>query len=550
MAVTLIGAGGLFTTLGKIIFAEDTINTARGTTIQAEIEDAQDEFDNYANTLEFKEVLEGFNESQITYRDDDTPVIASRLLGNNLIVKLVNDDVRQPNDSLGNAMLELRTQMEGAGGETNPDDDVNASTAAVSVAAGSFNTGDGVVAVDITLGSGRNAENAYGEVIAGIIVDVTGTTISFAGEAVARSLLAAEWPQGSGSTVSFTGVSGGLLSNGGMDDEDDRANTPDGWVVEVGTIGTTVLMSDYEVQTVIMSGTPTSGTYTLTYTSVDSDEQTTEPIVFNATQSQVQSALRALKGLGAITVVTTGTTPDFTHTITFNEMDPPGDIGLLTSAEETDSGSLAHAEVTAGTVHVYKDKALIIDSNGAELTAIRQDVTASLLPRAAYCFNAYMKVDAFPAAGVITVRLVDGAGSVINNVQGVANSFTINPLSGQDLSTSAFTAVNGWFQTPTVIPEVVYLEIKTTTAISNTASLFIDEVTLVAGQPFYVGGPNVAVFSGQTPFGVRNTWDVTVTNDRAGKFQEAFFRNGYSRGTFLLPSDDAGGETINDNLIA
>jgi len=550
MAITLTGSGGLFVILGKQFHAQATINTARGTTIPAEVEDAVDEVDNLTKSYEVQDLTTGLAAAAISARDNDSEITALQRLGSRVIIQLAKDDNRQPDDSLGTALVELRDQMEGSGGETNPDNDVDASAGAVSVAVGGSNTGDGVVVVSATLGSGRNAENTLAENIEGKVTNVAGTTIRFRGEEAARSRLAAEWPKGSGSDVSLTAQSGGILANGGMDDEDDRANTPDDWVVEIGTIGTTVLMSDYEVQTVIISSDPTEGDYVLTYTSVDSDVQRTGPIDWDATGSAVQAALRKLQGLSAVTVVTTGTSPNFTHTITFNEMDPPGTIANLSSTNTFDVGSIAHANVTQSTAHVYRDKALIIDSNGSELTAIRQDITASLSPRSVYAFNAYMKVDAYPAAGVITVRLVDGAGTVINNAQGVANSFTINPLSGQDLSTSAFTAVNGFFQTPTAIPEIVYLEIKVTTAISNTASLYIDEVTLVAARQLYAGGPFVAVFAGMTQFGILDEFTITTTNDRAGLFQEWFYRNGYGGGSFLLPSNSAGGETIDDALIS
>lgn len=69
-----------------------------------------------------------------------------------------------------------------------------------------------------------------------------------------------------------------------------------------------------EVQTVQISGTPTGGTYTLTF-----EGQTTGNIAFDATSATVQTALRLLKGLENVVVATgAGSPPDVTHTITYH----------------------------------------------------------------------------------------------------------------------------------------------------------------------------------------------------------------------------------------
>jgi len=554
MSVALTGSGGLFTILGRIFHAQETINTARGTTVDAEVVDVITQFENLTETIEVQEVVEGLTAAFIAWRDDETIMSQLSTIASDLIVKLVNDDNRQEDQSLRTAMLELIDQMEGSGGESNPDNDVDASTAAVSVAAGGSNNTDGVVVASATNGDGRNCENALAEDIEVTVASNNGSgTLRCRGEYAEGDRLSSQWPKGSGSSATLSGVtgdSGNLLANGGMDDEDDRTNTPDDWDLVTtphSNIGTTILMSDYEVQTVAISGTPTSGTYTLHYTDVDSDVQYTEPLAYNASGSAVQTALRKLQGLENVTVSTSGTTPNFTHTVTFAEMDPPGNVGNLASDETFDTGSIAHAQSTAGTAHVYKDKAVIFDSNGSELTQLRQRLT-NLSPRTVYACNAWMKVDAYPAAGVVTIDLVDGGGTVIQNAQATNNSFTIDPTSGGDLSTSAFSAVNGFFQTPAVLPEVVYLRIRISTAISDTASLYIDEVSLVAATELYASGPYAAFFAGQTKLSLDDTWTITVTNDRAGEYQEWFFRN-FGFTDLLLPSDSGGSETISDTTL-
>lgn len=59
--------------------------------------------------------------------------------------------------------------------------------------------------------------------------------------------------------------------------------------------------STEEVQTVTVTGTPTGGTYTLTF-----NGQTTAAIPYNATAAQVRTALEALSTIGAGNVTTAG----------------------------------------------------------------------------------------------------------------------------------------------------------------------------------------------------------------------------------------------------
>lgn len=553
MAVTLTGDGGLFTVLGKMIHALKTLNTARGTTVSDEVIDAIDAFKEIAATPEIQRVLErsGVASSLEGWRDNEQLASAVVNAASNLIIQMVKADNPQENDSLRTALDELVFQMEGAGGETNPDNDVDASASSIAVTADASNNTNSELIASCAKGDGRNAELAIAEDLVVSVQSTAGSgSYSIEGEASLTDRLSSQWPKGSGARTTLTGITaaGSLLSNGGMDDEDDRTNTPDDWIVETGTIGTTLLMSDYEAQTVIISGTPTSGTYVLIYTSVDSDVQTTAPVAYNASASAVQSALRKLEGLENVTVSSSGTSPNYTHTITFKTMDPPGNIGNLSSSNTFDTGSIAHAQTVAGSAHVMKDKALIFDSNGAELTSIKQRVDSKLSVRTAYAVCGWMKLDAYPAAGVLKIDLIDAAGSVIANVFSVNNEITIDPTSGGDLSTSEFIPITGFFQTPTILPEIVYLRIRISTAVTNTASVYIDEVCLVEATELYTGGPLVAMFAGATAPGVQDSWTLTVTNARGGEFQDWFYRM-FGFADFLLPSDSAAGETIDDAVL-
>jgi hypothetical protein len=87
-----------------------------------------------------------------------------------------------------------------------------------------------------------------------------------------------------------------------------------------------------EVQNVTITGSPTGGTFTLTYAG-----QTTSGIAYNASASTVQSALEALSNIAPGDVVVTGTGP---YTVTFT-----GTLAGSNVAQMTASG----ASLTGGT---------------------------------------------------------------------------------------------------------------------------------------------------------------------------------------------------------
>lgn len=549
MAVTLTGSGGLFTILGKIFHAQATLNTARGTTVPAEVQDAITAYEALADTLDNLEISEGLAASTANWQNNDSLMIGLSQFAERLVVQLVDADANLNSPDIQSALLELIDQMEGSGGESNPDDDVDASAAGITVNVGGSNVTDGVVVATVTNGDGRNTQHALGETISVAVQSTDGNgSLTFIGQGSAPSRLSHEWPSGSASSTTISGVSsaGSLLNNGDFDDEDDRDNTPDDWIVDVGTIGTTVKMTNSEVQTVAISGTPTSGTYTLTYTDGSSNVYTTAPLAYNASGTSVQSALRGLAGLELVAVSTSGTTPNVTHTITFAGV--AGNVAALSNVDTFDTGSVGHAEITAGSASAYNDKAVEFDANGSELTAIKQ-LLEDLSPRTVYALHCRILVDTFPAAGAIKIDLVNGAGSAITDTQGGSNVIDVNPQSGGDLTEGAFVAINGFFRTPANIPDAVYLRIRISTAISSGTSVFIDDAALTEATELYPGGPLAAFFAGKTGLSPDDSWTLDVTNDRAGGFQEWFLRN-FEFPDILLPSDSGGGETIADSLIA
>ena len=120
---------------------------------------------------------------------------------------------------------------------------------------------------------------------------------------------------------------------------------------------TTINTPVTEVQTVVISGTPTAGTYRLTYDD-GVTTSTTSALAFNASGAAVQAALRLLPGLQKVTVVTTGSTPNFTHTITMTavpSVDGTSSPAQMTHTDNTTGGThaIANATTVAGVGDVW-----------------------------------------------------------------------------------------------------------------------------------------------------------------------------------------------------
>jgi hypothetical protein len=531
-----IGFTDLFTKLGHFFYAGNLANTG-GTNAKAEIEDAvqgissSDPIEQYRAVYPATTAIDAMLNSMAAANGS-----AVRQPAQNLLIEIVNADTTLARKQASVAITELIRQMV-AGSES-----LDANAVAATPSYGGSNVGTGKLIVSVKRPDGKTNEHALAETIT---FTRNATSFAYAGEAAQNNKMHPEWPQGSGingSAPSNSASTSGNLLAGTFETADTiEAHLPAGWIANPATLGTTLKMTSVEVQTVIVSGTPTSGSYTLTFTNRDSDAQTTPPLAFNASSSDVESALQDLLGLGDVSVVTTGTTPNFTHTITFTGVPNPGQ---LTSANTFDTGSIAHNTSTAGANVAQGARALEFDSNGSQQTAIYYPINALSLQQ--YAFSTLIRVDSAPAAGVITVDLVDGiGGSVIADDAGTNNSFTIDPTA----LTSTWVNATGVFRTPSNLPATVYLRFRASTAISNTSSVFVDEMQLRAMTRLYAGGVYATLVDGRTAWVAGDRITLAVTNDRAGAIHEWMNR------VFDLRDNDvlfptSGSETIADTLIA
>lgn len=547
MTITWDGAAGLFTRLGKVWNAIGVANTARLTTVYDECQDITDEFDNV--TPEILATIDDVPGIVDAFRGAwDSPVSRLKAVAEKILVQMVKDDNQQPQDTVDLSVREVIRQMV-AGSKT-----VDYSVPAIGATPAGTNVGDGTWVLSVKRGDGLTNENILAE---DLIAEVTGgtagqETITIRGELAVTDKLSQAWPGGSGANVSITTVNpevlgANLVTNGGMEDEDDRADTPDDWEIPVGTIGTTIGMTDVEIQTVAVSGTPTSGYFVLYYTNAGGFVQATVPLIYGSTASAVQTALQALEGLEAVTVTQSGTTPNLTYTVTFNGVG--GNVAQLTSTENFDTGSVGHATTNAGDANVFAGgKALVITGNASELTCFQQEIDVEALTQ--YAASHKIISDGSVAAGAAKFGLWDGS-DWIDDEQGVENSLVIDLTA---TNSGSWDTESASFRLPRNLPDQVYLRWVLTTAITNAQQVWIDDVAIEEMTELYDGGPYASHFRGAVPYKAGDgqqkgdNWTLAATNTRAGTIQEYMERTFDMREKgLLLPSASSG--NIADSLV-
>lgn len=515
---------GLFDILGRAFHALGTLNTARLTTVPTEVKDFLAQFKLHASSAElaWAEAMEGLPGSVSGWQG--TGSILSEQVRRNcerLVIQAVKADAAQPEYTLARALAYLLDQMEADG------DYVDGNTVSLTLTPAAGNEGDAAIASTEKRGDGRVQENLLAESIA---VEVTNDasavspTIQFLGQAAETNRLSHDWPKGSGARLSLTATdaAASLLSNGDFEDAA-IADVPDDWIVHVGTPGATVKLTSPEVQTVAISGTPEGGSYQLAWTNPAGVTRSTATLPYNATAAAVESALRRIPGLEAITVSATGTSPDLTHTVTFTGV--AGNVAQLTSVAHLTGGvapAIAHGTTTAGDDGAYQGRALLLDSNGSEETALYHPLGASFAVETVYFLHFRTRRTGATAGGALAVEIVDGiGGSVVDDSAGNPNSLTIDATA---ISTDAHDSHVLAFRLPVATSYPVYLRVRIASAIDATANLYLDQMAVAQGRELYPGGPFLAAFSGAARAVRGDRWTLTAANNRAGLLQEWFAR--------------------------
>jgi hypothetical protein len=544
MAINLVDGvdfNGLFDIVGKYAYALETLNTARLTTVPAEVTDGNDQYklkDDATDAMDatYSAIGAGVLSWQAQGSALTSPI---RSHVQNLVIQVCAVDDVQADATLVTALRYLLQEI------LDQDYYVDANTVSVTLAAGGGNGAtDLAIAYTHKRGDGLVQENALAEVIA-VSITAAGSlpTLKFISDPKA-DLLSEQWPKGSGvaSQLTATQASASELSNGDLQDAA-TANIPDEWIVGVGVVGTDWVLTAPEQQTVTIASSPTAGGYWLKWVNPDGIERATPKLAFNASASAVQIALRTIAGLELVTVTSTGTTPNFVHTVVFTGV--AGNINQLTALNALDVGTITPATTVAGSDNCYIGVGLLLVGDAATLATYYHAL--SLTPDTVYFIQWRHKKTATPAAGIVRIALVNEiAGTVLNDSAGTANSVSYDLTAGTVTTSfaSAFLAVR---VAPTA-SQPVYLEIKATTAISAGTAYCIDEIQIRQATQLYAGGIFVSAFAGKTPPSTADTWTLTVANNRASKWQEWMNRLCNMAGSELRIRT-AGATLINDALI-
>lgn len=245
MSVNLYDAvnqNGLFNLLGKVFKAQGDVNTSRGTTIPADLLNVITFHNKLTPTDGLEQAVQPVTGAIPGYQTGGNGTVSLlQSYAQNLVVEMVNADSRQSDRTLKTALATLIAQMVAASAS------VESSTVTITATAGGSNAGTGVLLVSKKRGDGATQESLLAETIT---ATVSGTgaapTVGFASPSKASATLGADWPAGSGisrslAAVDATSGSGTVLVNGGFEAFTVTSNVPDGWILTVGTPGTTCL---------------------------------------------------------------------------------------------------------------------------------------------------------------------------------------------------------------------------------------------------------------------------------------------------------------------
>lgn len=173
-------------------------------------------------------------------------------------------------------------------------------------------------------------------------------------------------------------------------------------------------------------------------------------------------------------------------------------------------------------------------------------------------FVPYKLSAASPAAGVLTIDLIDGGGSTIADDAGTNNSTTVDLTAVGDTNWHVATAV---FRMPAGLPTSTpyKLRIYQSTAVTTGKNVYLSGVAMAVMQQLYAGGPYFAGFRGSTDVNASgkyaDAWTFAISYT-PGKFQKGLWRYFNPPGLtdqtpgIIVPAVTSGSATIADTLVA
>lgn len=531
---------GLFNLLGKAYYVLKQLLQMHASTIPAAVAAWTSMADKLSDQLEIDQALEGLPASTFGWQIGSDGLAASvRQSAENLVLELVRRDMPGRTVSLQEVWQYIIEEMERQGESV----DWTGTWVELPPAASSGNSGPQLSIATIAADdAGRPVPMLIPETLE-LFGDATSLRVL---SGPAADALRYDWPAGSGLDLylPILGPSNSLVPNGDFEDSSD-GTIPDQWIVHTGIPGTDVELTEPEIQTVTISGTPTGGWYALLYTDADGRQWSTVPIAYNAGQSTVQAALRAIPDLAELTVSTAGTSPDYTHTLTFWGLG--GNITQLSSLNKLTGGTsptVAHTTTQEGQVGSFRGRTLKLISDGSTLLTLYVPITVEA--ETPYVLHQWLRAGGAGATtGTLRFAVLDGIGGSITG--GGANyvDIDVTAISGTEHTAEWWREM---FFTPAEAGDL-WLQIKWTVAPDSGVVVFIDDVFLAAATRLYTGGPVMAVFRpARTPL-PGQYWTQELTNERRAEVHEwthrVFRLHEYG---LMLPESTS--PTIPDSVIA
>ena len=534
-----------FTKFGHAVYSAKNLLQNTGPDQDTVIQSFVNDFD--SESLDVKNTIDGliprFRQSQSQARQSVSNVIVSPMRA--FLVQEVKEDLGKT-VNFNEAMTELLDQLDASGNT------VESSTTSSSVTAGGGNTGDGQLFISTKFYDGTDSQLLIDEdlLLTCTVVDQDGNR-TFTGKGdEAYAKLDGNYPGGTGRSYSITPYRldnsnvDNFISTSNFSTADTYATTqPANWLAyDADATGS---LTNYVTQDIEITNSPTGGYYNIVlYEKGGTKQLVSENISYASNGDSVQSSLRKLPGYSQVTVTSTGTSPNFTHTITFvgTEYAYAAVVREFLTGGSGAPYSVVSALVTDGEFRTA-GRSLKIDGDGSEQTDYYQKVT--LEKDSVYFAHALIKETTSITSGTLNLSLVDSpGGTVLQDRQGNNNtgSVTLSSLS------AGWNHFGVFFRTSNDLPESVYLRLNCATAIDASGTLCVDTVRLLPAAQFYNGGPYYCLFEGDTNFELNDTFTIGVNNNYSGEIQQWFDRI-YDVRNFRRQLPHSGSPTYADTLI-
>ncbi len=527
MSITLTGDGGLFTIFGQAFNAIDQLNTLVGTTFPPFTKAFQDE---YKKKLDANQAFElamgtvpqgelGWQQSDVIYTSAVQTALSSLLVE---FVRADSPDLPSVDLSLAIEYL-IRDMAEQAA--TVAENVV--SIGAIVADANNYTLGDIAIFISDSDGQGRILQNLFAETIRIQSQQPSRTPSLLMKGGEGSSALSHRYPNGSGSSLQIgaTDAASSLLTNG--DFELVTNEIPNDWDLSKANPGTTALMTLPTVQTITISGTPTSGTYVLAVTNpYTGNEVNTRHLAFDAPSGDVLQAIQEIPDFESIAIETTGIGPDYVHAVTFNGLG--GQVLAMKTVSFLFPGNVVVGVTEFGNTGSYRGLSLELAGDGAEVT----EISHLLNLERDTLYGVHLRTYATPGA---TADLIV---SVVSN--GTTQASVTIPVADQGGGVEFFGSSHLFFRFPfdTIFPASLNIALGAANPVGE--SVVIDDVAVMQAQSLYSGGPLVAAYGGVMGTGEGDEWEAPVTVTTGGGHQTFFDRVFGMRGRGkLLPSSGA-----------